>query len=101
MNYSYALHEEAFEEYTQALEWYEGRGQAERYRNHIKKAIAAIRDNPFAWQVEEKDDRFRRYVVDTFPFKVVYAVHEADKHVYIIAIASTYRKPGYWMERTE
>ena len=37
MNYSYALHEEAFEEYTQALEWYEGRGQAERYRTQIKK----------------------------------------------------------------
>ena len=101
MKYSYSLHEEAFDEFTQALARYKERGQSTHFRSQIKHAIEAIRNNPFAWQKVEKDDRFRRYVVQKFPFKVVYAVQEERQHVFIIAVASTYRQEGYWEERVE
>ena len=99
MQYQYSLHEEAFEEFLDAISWYKERGQASRYRTKVQNAINAIRENPFAWQAEETDNRFRRYIVDTFPYKIVYAVHQEEKHIYIIAIASTSRREGYWKRR--
>lgn len=101
MTYNYSLHQEAFEEYTKALSWYQESGREPQYREAIKHAINAIRGNPFAWQKEELDNRFRRYVVQRFPYKVIYAINSEKHHIYIIAIASTYRKPDYWQERTE
>lgn len=99
MQYSYSLHQEAYEEFLDAVEWYKERGQATRYRAKIKQAIQAIRDNPFSWQTEGEDKRFRRYIVDTFPYKIVYAIHEGDRHVYVIAATS--RPPAYWQRRAE
>ncbi|MEZ4850383.1 MAG: type II toxin-antitoxin system RelE/ParE family toxin [Bacteroidia bacterium] len=101
MKYSYSLHEEAFEEFQHAIEWYKERGKSNQYRTKIKEAIQAVRDNPFAWQVEEEDDRFRRYILKTFPYKIVYAVHKGDNHIYIIAIAPTRKKEGYWKKRAD
>ena len=43
MQYSYSLHQEAYEEFLDAVEWYKERGQATRYRAKIKQAIQAIR----------------------------------------------------------
>lgn len=101
MKYSYSLHEEAYEEFLNTIEWYKERGQSANFRAKIKQAIQAIRDNPFAWQTEETNEQFRRYIVDTFPYKIIYAVHAGDHHVYIIAIAATSRESGYWQRRVD
>jgi plasmid stabilization system protein ParE len=39
----------------------------------------------------------RRFVLDRFPYTVLYRVRE--DHIYITAVAHQSRRPGYWQHR--
>lgn len=39
----------------------------------------------------------RRFTLTRFPYTIVYRMRETD--VYIVAIAHTSRRPGYWKNR--
>lgn len=38
-----------------------------------------------------------RYVLDRFPYSVLYAV--ASDRVWVVAVAHQHRRPGYWQQR--
>lgn len=63
----------------------------------VQSAVDVIAQNPRAWQVSEYSRRARRFVMDRFPFAIVY-VELADE-ISIIAIAHASREPGYWRTR--
>ena len=54
---------------------------------------------PERYQVWPDDPRYRRAVVDVFPFVVLYRIDEKRHAVIIVAVAHTRRRPGYWRGR--
>jgi plasmid stabilization system protein ParE len=103
-HYTHSFVPKAEEEYLKSLTWYADNVSitlARRFRVEVQNSLAAICKNPEAWQKDEDDERFRRFVVKTFPFKIVYAIQKDKRNVLIIAIASTRRESGYWQDRVD
>ena len=89
-----------------ALAWLEIEGADEWYRQHsedaavdfvaeVFRAIRSIREAPHRWPGYLHGTR--RYVLDRFPFSIVYL--DTPELVKIVAVAHGKRKPGYWRRR--
>lgn len=63
----------------------------------VREAVRLISENPVAWQASEHGRAVRRFVMDRFPFTIVYT--ELADEILIIAIAHASREPGYWRTR--
>jgi plasmid stabilization system protein ParE len=63
----------------------------------VREAVSQIAENPRAWQASEYGRDLRRFVMDRFPFTIVYT--ELADEILILAIAHTSREPGYWRTR--
>lgn len=68
-----------------------------RFAKCIDKAVDQVIRYPRSWPVIKNE--IRRYVVDTFPYSLLYAI-EPD-HVLIVAVAHQSREPDYWEERLD
>lgn len=68
---------------------------AERYDKAVHAAETAAASAPEAWP--KYKHKTRRVVERIFKFSLVY-LHTGSE-VYVVAVASTYRKPGYWRNR--
>lgn len=88
---------EAINEAREARLWYQVRNlKAERaFLTELRRAILNVREAPERWP------RFahgtRRYVLQQFPFSLIYRVK--GQSVQVIALAHDKRKPGYWSWR--
>lgn len=82
-----------------AAQWYEVRapGLGEQLVLSVDEALQRISEGPASFLKWEGDQRFRRVVVQRFPYVVFY--RERAGQVEIIAIAHGAREPGYWLER--
>ena len=91
------FHLEAMIEFDEAGDFYSVRSEelGERFRSHIQSSIEEIEDSPHSWPMFDQD--IRRYVVDEFPFVIIYM--ELEDLVLIVAVMHTSRKPGYWRSR--
>lgn len=65
------------------------------FLHEVDHAIAAVADAPDRWPKYMKGTR--RYVLDTFPFSLVYVVEEGV--VVVVALEAERKKPGYWKSR--
>jgi len=63
----------------------------------VREAVRLVSENPAAWQASEHGRGVRRFVMDRFPFTIVYT--ELADEILIIAIAHASREPGYWRTR--
>jgi plasmid stabilization system protein ParE len=96
------LHRAALAEFHEAVRWYTARSPvaAVRFIDAVQLALIAITETPEAWPLR-RDGGSRRdiraFVLDRFPFAVVYRV-QADE-VRVLAIAHAKRHPGYWHRR--
>ncbi|MBA7656775.1 hypothetical protein ES703_64702 [subsurface metagenome] len=90
-------HPQAVEELIEAAQFYESRqnGLGIRFLNAVEDAVASFQIDPLIW----KPDRLgrRKYRIWKFPYLLIYKVIES--RVYILAVAHTSRKPGYWKSR--
>ena len=68
---------------------------ADRYDTAVSEAEKHAAISPETWP--KYKHRTRRIVDRTFKFSLVY-VH-SENEVYVVAVAPTRRKPGYWRER--
>ena len=59
--------------------------------------VELIREQPAIGLTLENPAEHRQFLVDRFPYKVVYRERVDD--VYIVAIAHSSRRPGYWRNR--
>lgn len=93
------FHPAAQQELEAAFERYCERSTkaAEALLLEIESARRAIQNSPENWARYSHDTR--RYLLDRFPFAVVYRV--ASNRIEIVAIAHGHRKPGYWADRIE
>ena len=89
----------AAEELTAAIQWYEERrsGLGGEFYDAVVRTIELIRTHPEIGALRTGRFPHRRIRVARFPYTVVYRVREAD--IYVVAVAHTSRRPGYWKNR--
>jgi toxin ParE1/3/4 len=82
-----------------AVAWYEGRvdGLGLKFLLLVDDALQAIAESPSAFPRWERDNRFRKFVMQRFPYVVFY--REMVDRIDVIAIAHGARGPGYWRKR--
>jgi toxin ParE1/3/4 len=61
----------------------------------VEVAVAEIEKQPLMWR--KVKGRFRRYLVQRFPYGLIYTVQEDV--IYIAAVMHLKRKPDYWVGR--
>ena len=90
-------HPEARVEFLNQIEYYIAIGTrlADRYDNAVHAAERQAAATPDVWP--KYKHRTRRVVDRTFKFSLVYLHSESE--IYVVAVAPTRRKPGYWRER--
>jgi toxin ParE1/3/4 len=80
-----------------AYEWYEecSIGLGGRFISQLEHAYEAISHFPQMWSPFEYG--FHRYVLQHFPFSVIYK--ETLDTIFVLAVMHNSRKPGYWKDR--
>ena len=91
------IHEEAALEYEAALEWYLDRSllAASKFVDALSHGMDMIVDAPHRWPAGSHGAR--RFLLQRFPFAIVY--RELPAAIQVLAIAHARRKPGYWKQR--
>jgi plasmid stabilization system protein ParE len=86
-------------ELADAVRWYETRrnGLGADFYEAVVRAIEQIRTHPDIGTLRAGRLPYRRVLVSGFPYQIVYRVREND--LYVIAIAHTSRRPGFWQGR--
>ena len=90
--------EEAEQEYTQALAWYQGRSTraAEGFETAFSKALERLGESPEQFPLCDEEG-YRFALLDRYPYSLIYRV--VGEIVQVIAVAHARRKPGYWSDR--
>jgi len=93
----FRFHPEALAEFEAAADFYQAGqpGLETRFAATIRRAIEQICATPERWRLF--DGEVRRYLVNVFPFAVLYSI-EKDS-ILLIAVMHCSRKPGYWRRR--
>jgi len=91
------LHPEALAEWKAAVTWYLERNEtaAGNFVAELDQAIDLIAASPQRWP--KGLHRTRKFVLQRFPFAIIYRERETD--VQVLAIAHGHRRPGYWKGR--
>jgi len=61
----------------------------------VREATRQIAEAPERWP--EWDDRTRRFLLDRFPYFIIYAVH--NNALWVVAVAHNRRVSDYWKDR--
>lgn len=94
------LSEPASLELAAAVRWYEERrpGWGRRLFDAVTHALDVIEAHPEIGAPRRGRQSVRKLAVRGFPYVVVYRDREHD--VYVVAVAHTRRRPGYWRNRS-
>jgi|SRR4051794_23732135 plasmid stabilization system protein ParE len=68
---------------------------ADEFLAEVRRALALIADNPVLWPTYEDDDRYRFFALKNHSYVIYYRILDADT-VRVVAVASSWRRPGYW-----
>jgi len=93
----YRLHPEAWLEFEAADNWYLSCSfnASVDFLSDVAEALDSISETPQRWPKYLHGTR--RFVLQRFTFSIIYL--DDPKLVFIIAIAHSKRKPGYWKKR--
>jgi toxin ParE1/3/4 len=93
------LHLAERRELSRAIRWYEGQQPmlGEDLADAVKRAFVEIESAPERWPVWKRDHRARRYLLERFPFAIIYVVRNGIP--FVVAVAHTQRRPRSWMKR--
>ena len=89
----------ASEELQEAVRWFEERhpGWGARLFDAVSHTFDLLSAHPEIGEARRGQPPSRRLRVIGFPYYVAYRVREHD--IYIVAVAHTSRRPGYWKNR--
>jgi plasmid stabilization system protein ParE len=95
----YIFHSEAADELDESFRYYENEypGRGHRFVKKVEECARRICRYPELGTEELPD--IRRMVVDRFPYKIIYMLHNGI--VVILAVAHSHRMPVYWKKRVE
>jgi len=93
MQFDFSLSGTAEKEIRKSFDWYEeqSNGLGFRFVNAIDDAVNSILKNPEAYQ--HRKGNTREFVVDKFPYIIVYRFMKNDNTIYILHIFHTSRNP--------
>jgi plasmid stabilization system protein ParE len=93
----FRFHRGAITDVSEARDWYAEQREdlASDFLAALDHAITAISDAPRRWP--QYVARTRRYLLQRFPYSVVY-IDRGDE-VFIVAVAHQSRRPTYWRNR--
>ena len=91
------LHPEAVAEAQAAAQWYQVQSPsaAHAFLTELDRAVQKIAEDPGIWPRYVAGTR--RFLLQRFPFSVVYRL--VSNRIEVVAIAHGRRKPGYWKGR--
>jgi|SRR3954453_22545052 plasmid stabilization system protein ParE len=91
------IHPAALAELKSAVAWYLRRSEAAAvaFSAELDRAMELVTKTPTRWPAG--DDGTRKFVLQRFPFAIVY--REKKSVVQVLAVAHGYRRPGYWKQR--
>jgi plasmid stabilization system protein ParE len=83
-------------EFADAVRWYEQKraGLGGEFFDAVTHAIELIRTGP---EIGTAAGRTRSWLLVRFPYRLIYRVRSND--TYVVAIAHSSRRPGYWNNR--
>lgn len=89
----------ASEEFTEAVRWYEAKrtGLGGELYDAVSYAVGLVCEHPEIGLRVDGSHPHRQFLVEGFPYKIVY--RERTDDLYIVAIAHASRRPGYWKQR--
>jgi len=92
------VHSQAKTELDHAISYYESRmtGLGLEFHAKVEQAFQKIQLNPQTWP-RHSDPRFRKYVLERFPYLIFYM--EQPAAIWIVAVAHAKRHPQYWRAR--
>lgn len=95
----FQLSDPAAAELLDAIRWYEEQrsGLGAELFDAITETIELIRAHPEIGAPRATLQQSRQLRVNRFPYNVVYRIREDD--IYVVAVAHTSRRPGYWRDR--
>lgn len=73
------------------------KGLGDTFQREAEFAAKHILERPLAWQVEIEPAR--RFVLNQFPYKMVYWV--SSDQLVVVAIMHQHRQPDYWIDRVK
>lgn len=90
-------HPDAIDELIDAAHFYEECqiGLGHRFLDAVDVSLTTIQRHPLIGRADELGRR--KYQVRKFPYVLIYKIN--NNCVYILAVAHTSRKPGYWKLR--
>ena len=93
------LHPVAKQELKQNISFYESKykGLGQDFYSEVKSSIQLI--SSFPELCPERNDETRRYLLNRFPYIIVYLIY--NDIIWIVSIAHCKRKPDYWKNRIE
>jgi toxin ParE1/3/4 len=93
------FHSEARAELMEAAQYYEEQmqGVGLHFLISVDQALEALQKDPLRNPADAKDRR--KWRVQRFPYHFIYKV--VQEQVFILAVAHSSRKPGYWARRDE
>ena len=92
------LSTEASEEFVETVAFYERRriGLGAAFIVEFQRCVELIQCYPDSGR--PMGGGFRRVLINRFPYAVIYV--EREQYFFIIAVAHTSRRPGYWKDRS-
>ena len=95
-----AISDPASEELREAVRWYEERraGWGARLLDAVSHTFDLLRAHPEIGEARRVEPPSRHLRVLGFPYYVAYRLRDHD--IYIVAVAHTSRRPGYWKHRS-
>ena len=89
----------ARKELDKAVEWYNQQSPdlGMRFLGEVNVSLSRISEYPYS--CAEIAPNIRRYLVNKFPYGVIYRPVEDEELIVIIAVAHLHRRPGYWQYR--
>lgn len=94
----YSLHPEAEDDLREAAEFYReraGNALSQALFTEFERSMELLLQHPGLGALWRRDKR--RYVMQHFPFSLVYIV--SGEEIRILAVAHHSRRPGYWRSR--
>lgn len=91
------VHVLAIQEIREARDWYAALSStlATAFEEEIEEAFKRIEEGPERWP--KGGFGTRHYVVNSFPYLVIYQVEDAD--IRIGSVSHAHRRPLHWKER--
>lgn len=98
MPYNFNVSTEAENDMFEAYIWYEQQraGLGEEFLESLDKAYESIIENPATYQIRYKK-KVRAFLVDRFPYLILYILEKKD--INVISVFNTSRDPKIWKKR--